>query len=208
MDPTAFHTLALAEVDAVHRLAYHLSRSHHEAEDLVQETYLRALRSAGSFQPGVHGVRPWLFKILHNVLHTRRDRDRRGREVLRQIPATDAAPADGRAGGRADGSAEGRAAAVDWDGMDERLSRAVRALPLPHRVVFLMSAVEELKYREIADVIGVPVGTVMSRLCRARAALAGQLGDLAAELNLSRPDGRRPRRAGTWPAETAGDEPD
>ena len=58
---------------------------------------------------------------------------------------------------------------------------------MAHRTVFLLAAVEDLKYREIADVVGVPVGTVMSRLSRARAALAAQLGDLASEQNLRRP---------------------
>ena len=182
MDPISFHTLALAEVDAVHRFALHLSRSHHEAEDLVQETYLRALRSAEQFKPGEHGMRPWLFKILHNVLHTRRSRDRRARETLRQIEPAAVAPLLPPPGDHHQETATG----VNWDTTDERLYRAIRDLPVPHRTVFLLSAVEDLKYREIADVVGVPVGTVMSRLSRARAVLARQLGDLAAERNLHR----------------------
>ena len=207
MEPTAFQTLALAEVDAVHRLAYHLCRDAHEADDLVQETYLRALRSADAFTLGGHGVRPWLFKILHNCLHTRRARDRRHRDAIRRFapdsveepraaegcpPAGHAAPpgANGRDGAaKADGS---RWAGVNWDQLDERLCRAIRLLPVAHRTVFLLSAVEDLKYRQIADVVGVPVGTVMSRLSRARSALAAQLTDLAAERNLRRQGRRRP----------------
>ena len=211
MDPAAFHVLALAEADAVHRLAYHLCRDRHEADDLVQETYLRALRSADTYHPGQHGVRPWLFKILHNVLHTRRARDRRRREVLRDLesetrdPTEQARPAAGSPpstdGHPATAGAVGppSVAGVNWDGLDERLCRAIRLLPVAHRTVFLLSAVEDLKYREIADVVGVPVGTVMSRLSRARSALAAQLADLATERNLHRRS--RGRRRPTTPAE-------
>ena len=192
MDPAAFHALTLAEVDAVHRLAYHLCRDRHEADDLVQETYLRALRSADTYRAGDPGVRPWLFKILHNVLHTRRARDRRRRDVLRHFgdeprPATEADP--GAALPTAAGDVDAWAAGP-WDALDERLCRAIRLLPVAHRTVFLLSAVEDLKYREIADVVGVPVGTVMSRLSRARAALAAQLADLADERNLRRRSAR------------------
>jgi RNA polymerase sigma-70 factor (ECF subfamily) len=189
MDPQPFHKLALAEVEAVHRLAYHLCRDAHEADDLVQETYLRALRSADGFTPGEHGVRPWLFKILHNVLHTRRGKDRRRREVLRRAfegSVEQDGPAAGSPSGDGPASAAGSVASIHWDGLDERLCRAIRALPLAHRTVFLLSAVEDLKYREIADVVGVPVGTVMSRLSRARATLVAQLDDLASERNLRR----------------------
>jgi RNA polymerase sigma-70 factor (ECF subfamily) len=77
---------------------------------------------------------------------------------------------------------------VNWENMDERLYEAIRLLPVAHRTVFLLAAVEDLKYREIAEVVGIPVGTVMSRLSRARTVLAGQLRDLAAEQNL--PAGR------------------
>ena len=199
MDPDAFHKLALAEVDAVHRLAFHLSRDRHEAEDLVQETYLRALRSADGFAPREHGVRPWLFKILHNILHTRRSKDRRAGDALRRLarePLEQNGHADRLASAPGHGTSDGRAAGVDWDGLDERLCRAIRSLPVTHRTVFLLSAVEDLKYREIADVVGVPVGTVMSRLSRARAALAAQLVDLAAERNLHRgPPAGRPSPA-------------
>ena len=69
--------------------------------------------------------------------------------------------------------------------MDERLRSAVGELPMPQRVTFLLSVVEELKYREIAEVTEVPVGTVMSRLSRARAFLAARLTELAAEQGLN-----------------------
>lgn len=188
MDAALLHKLVLAEVESVHRLAYHLCRDRHEADDLVQETYLRALRSANTFQPGEYGVRPWLFKILHNVLHTRRARDRREREVLRrqfeEHPMEEDGPGESYASDGGQAAAGAMVSQLNWDAMDERLYRAIRLLPLAHRTVFLLAAVEDLKYREIAEIVGVPVGTVMSRLSRARMALAAQLGELAAEKNL------------------------
>jgi RNA polymerase sigma-70 factor (ECF subfamily) len=190
MDENNFHKLILTEVESVHRLAYHLCRNVHEAEDLVQETYLRALRASQSYRISEHGVRPWLFKILHNVLHTRRARDRRARETLQRTRERE--PMDESTDGKSYPFVHGvDKNAVDttitgahWENMDQRLCEAIRLLPLAHRTVFLLAAIEDLKYREIAEVVGVPVGTVMSRISRARAALAAQLTDLAAEQNL------------------------
>lgn len=196
MDLVSFHKLILAEVESIHRLAYNLCRDAHEAEDLVQETYLRALRSASLFQLGEYGVRPWLFKILHNVLHTRRARDRRGREAMKQRqerePMEQTAALGSYTSGGVTSAGDATDIEADRDQLDERLYRAIRLLPVTHRTVFLLAAVEDLKYREIAEVVGVPVGTVMSRLARARTALAAQLGDLAAEQNLrpGRSEGR------------------
>ena len=200
MDSSSFHKLALNEVESVHRLAYHLCRDQHEAEDLVQETYLRALKSADTYQPGAHGVRPWLYKILHNVLHRRRSRDRGLREILKRRMEQNSG--EGSAAAVSYPSNEDRATVSDlnWDGLDQRLCQAIRLLPVAHRTVFLLSALEDLKYREIADVVGAPVGTVMSRLSRARTALAAQLGDLAAEQNLARPRRRIDRQAPSAPS--------
>jgi RNA polymerase sigma-70 factor (ECF subfamily) len=190
MNDAAFQKLVLTEVESVHRLAYHLCRNLHEAEDLVQETYLHALGAAHSYQPHEHGARPWLFKILHNALHTRRARDRRARESLRRL--RDREPVDETKVGEGYPSVDGgglggvhpNELSINWEDMDERLYEAIRLLPVAHRTVFLLAAVEDFKYREIAEVVGIPVGTVMSRLSRARTVLAGQLRDLAAERNL------------------------
>ena len=183
MEDAAFRSLILAEIDAVFRLACHLARSRQEADDLVQETYLRALRSSHTFTLGATGVRPWLFKILHNAILTRGAKSQRERATLdgHRAEALDAIE-----GGEIDRSDE----AIDWDAVDERLKAAVADLAIPYRATFLLSAVEGLKYHEIAEVTGVPVGTVMSRLSRARAALAKRLSDFAAEHRLARVDRR------------------
>ena len=174
MDQEAFRELVLPELDAVHRLAWHLTLSPHEADDLVQETYLRAFKGFATFRLTEHGPRPWLFKILHNTYRTRLGK-------RRQEPALDDDAAD-----RAAAPPE-PPAVLDWEQVDERLKKAIEALPASYRTVLLLWAVEGLKYREIADVTEVALGTVMSRLFRARQILAGQLAELAAEQRLVPP---------------------
>ena len=164
----------MAEIDAVYRLAYRLSPRPDQADDLVQETYLRAFKYGTHVTVTEHGLRPYLFKILHNVLNTRLARDLRqpaGVEDLSPHASPDAETEQ----------ASVDLAHLDWDTIDERLKHAIDQLPLTHRTVFLLCAVERLRYREIAEIVQVPIGTVMSRLHRARHLLASQLGELAAE---------------------------
>jgi len=168
-----FRELALAEMDAVYRMAYHLARNPDEAADLVQETYLRALRAADTFELRENGIRPWLFKILHNAFYSRLAQQRRqvgGSDQMEDIvePTPEEAPA-------------WDLASLDWEYVDDRLKHAIQELPEHYREVLLLWAVEGLKYREIADVLDVPLGTVMSRLYRARTILTQQLTELAAE---------------------------
>lgn len=163
----------LGELDAVHRLAFHLTLSREEAEDLVQEAYLRAFKSRETFRPGEPGgARPWLFKILHNVHRSRLERRPREPRAEDDLDARPAGPPDVPP------------AAIDWEQVDDRLKGAIEALPANLRAVLLLWAVEGLKYREIADVVGAPLGTVMSRLFRARQMLAGSVADLARERRL------------------------
>src|SRR5690606_21119533 len=145
-----------------------------EADDLVQETYLRAFRGEGTFSLGERGIRPWLFKILHNAFFTRRDRAKRAPVLSEDLGSTAAAGgSDGDQPG-ADGPAWDLAS-LDWEHVDDRLKHAIDALPESYRSVLLLWSVEGLKYREIADVLDVPLGTVMSRLFRTRSILAEKL---------------------------------
>ncbi len=173
-----FRNLAMAEIDAVHRMALHLSRSPDEADDLVQETYLRAFRGQGTFTLGERGIRPWLFKILHNAFFTKKDRAKR-----EPILSEDLGNAPGGDRGDGDGPAWDLAS-LNWEQVDDRLKHAIDDLPEHYRAVLLLWAVEGLKYREIADVLDVPLGTIMSRLFRTRSILAEKLGSLAAEHGL------------------------
>jgi RNA polymerase sigma-70 factor (ECF subfamily) len=178
IDRKQFRDLAMAELPAVYRLAFHLTLRPPDAEDLVQETYLRAFKAEQSFRLGEMGVRPWLLKILHNVFLSRIKRAKL--EPVASGFAEDLAePREDEA------DLAGQALAdLDWEQVDERLKRAIHDLPLTYRTVFLLSAIEGLKYREIADVLEMPMGTVMSRLFRARTMLLEQLTDLAGELRL------------------------
>jgi RNA polymerase sigma-70 factor, ECF subfamily len=176
MDRQAFETLALEHLDATYRLALQLVRHPDDAGDLVQETYLKALRVADRFQEHGGGIRPWLFKILHNVFYTRLSQARRGPVALEELDgAADEAPPPDEAGPARDLSS------LDWEHVDERLKSAIHHLRPEYRTVLLLWAVEGMKYREIAEIQEIPIGTVMSRLHRARAILAGQLTDLAEE---------------------------
>ncbi len=180
MEPEEFSTIVLAEMEAVHRLAYHLARHAQEADDLVQETYLRAFKSAATYKAYDRGARPWLFKILHNVLNTRLAQDHRQRELVEHLQQQPL--------GCPDPEALIHLSQLNWDAVDQRLKTAIAELPLPYRQVFLLCAVEDLSYREIAHVMEIPVGTVMSRLYRSRASLAARLVGLAAEQGMARED--------------------
>jgi RNA polymerase sigma-70 factor (ECF subfamily) len=129
------------------------------AEDLVQDTLLRALRSAHRYRPGTN-ARAWLYRILHRVrLDELRQRSRR-------LP-TVALEGDGpRVAAVQDRLASGA----------ETLERALGAVPEPYRSAVVLRDVEELSYAEVAAVLGVPIGTVMSRIHRGRAVLRAALG--------------------------------
>ncbi|MEM6332788.1 MAG: sigma-70 family RNA polymerase sigma factor [Planctomycetota bacterium] len=176
MDSAEFRELALAEMDAVYRMAMHLARHPDEAADLVQETYLKAMKAEERFELRGMGVRPWLFRILHNNFYSRIEKRKRQPTLGDDLPEVEV---DGHVGG--EGEPAWDLASLDWEQVDDRLKAAVNELPDHYREVLLLWAVEGLKYREIADVLGVALGTVMSRLYRARAILTEKLADLAEE---------------------------
>jgi len=161
---------ALSHLDALYNLARWLVRDPVEAEDLVQETYLRAVRAAHQFQPGTN-LRAWLFQILRNTFFTQYKRKRREPEVLDPevldgMPDTrGAVRVDDRMTGPPDGTA----------GLD--LTAALNRLPEEYRSVVLLADLEDFSMGEIAAIMGCPVGTVKSRLFRARGILKQLLRD-------------------------------
>ena len=161
-------------MDSVYRMAMHLSRNPDEAADLTQETFLKAFKAEDRFELRDHGIRPWLFKILHNAFYSRIAKKKREPTVADDL-LTDA-------GSELDSPPPAwDLESLDWEQVDDRLKHAVAELPEHYREVLLLWAVEGLKYREIADVLGVALGTVMSRLYRARSILSEKLAELAAE---------------------------
>ena len=159
-----FHDAALPYLDDVYTLARYLLRDGANADDAVQECYLRALRYFDTY----HGpaMKPWLFAILRNIC--RGEFSRRSGAPLNMGDEAeeneDAAPLWQEA--QASPETE---VLRQWDG--ETIRRLVADLPDPFREAIVLREINDLSYREIADVIGAPVGTVMSRLARARSML-------------------------------------
>lgn len=169
-DPrAAFGADALAHLDALYRLARHLTRGGAEAEDLVQETYARAFRSAASFALGTD-LRAWLFRILRNAWLDQRRRDGRGR--IDPDADADATPA-----GAPENWLRGDAELERLRGVvGEEIEAALRSLPEEARMAVLLD-LEGFTEGEVAEVMGCAPGTVKSRLSRARAALRARLAE-------------------------------
>ncbi len=172
----SFEEDALSHLDALYRTARRMTRHDQDAEDLVQETYLRAFRFRHQFQEGTN-LRAWLFRILTNAyinLYRKRSREPR-RETLdtgdefylyrqmRNLP--ESAPEE----------------TVLRDILDHEVKSALEEIPTAYRLPVLLADVEGFSYKEIAQIIGKPIGTVMSRLHRGRRALQHLLWQYALE---------------------------
>lgn len=180
VDRQQFDNLALIHLDAVYRMALQLSRHPDEAADLVQETFLKAFKASEGFQETGGGIRPWLFKILHNVFYTRRGKAKREPTLAEEMgEAASGGPSPDEPGPAWD------IASLNWEYVDQRIKAAMERLKPEYREILLLWGVEGLKYREIAQILEVPIGTVMSRLHRARSILAHDLNDLAEEKRLT-----------------------
>lgn len=147
----------------LYNLACWLTRDRAEAEDIVQETYVKALRGFSSFQQGTN-FRAWIYRILRNTflttktgLQTTISLD--SGEEQQPEPATNETPES----------------VLLMRFEHESLQRALEALPVIYREVILLCDLEEMSYSEIAEALGIPIGTVMSRLSRARKAIRGLL---------------------------------
>ena len=182
-----FEELALAQLDTLYRVANRLTRDADRASDLVQETFLRAFRSRDAFRLQEHGIRPWLLRIMRNLHLSRADRERR-QPVAMDGETLDSLNAGGEIPGEAgrvptDAELESPAPlareSLNLDLLDQRLKGALEGLQEEYQMVLLQWAVEELSDKEIAEVLEIPIGTVMSRLHRARQKLAAQLSDYA-----------------------------
>ena len=173
MSPDAFRAHLVAELDAVYRMAMHLTRDPDEAADLAQQTYVRALGAADRFELRSGGMRPWLLKILRNCFYSQKKQQRRAPTPSEDLQYYAAAPGDESASLDLD--------SLDPEQLDDRLKHAIDALQAEYRAVLLLWAVEGLKYREIADTLDIPIGTVMSRLSRARRLVSSELEELAQE---------------------------
>lgn len=152
-------------LDALYNLGLRLTHNRAEAEDLVQETYLRAFKNFHRFNPGTN-CRAWLYTILRNVFLNRIRRT--GTEILEGDARLPDAGLDALPSMTFGGTPEEEFLQTVLHGDVER---ALRGLPLPFREAIVLADLEGLSYREVAEVLGCPLGTVMSRLSRGRALL-------------------------------------
>ena len=160
-----FEELAMPLFDRLYNFAYWLTQNRDETEDLVQETYAKALKGFPSFQPGTN-FRAWMYRILRNTFLTSRT----------GLKATMTVPLDSEENGRELTSETQTPEAILIERADcQRVQRAIDDLPVASREILLLCEVEEMSYREIAEALSIPVGTVMSRLSRARKMLAERL---------------------------------
>lgn len=156
----AFEEAVLPHLDAAYNLARWLTRNNQDAEDVVQESYLRAFRFFDGFRGG--DARAWLLAVVRNTCLTwLRQRGRQETlELDDQMPGNEASP--------------------EKELLRKMVATSVQncleGLPLEYREAFILREVEDLSYKEISDVVGVPIGTVMSRLSRARKRLQSCLG--------------------------------
>ena len=153
-----FERLAMPLFDSLYNFARWPTHDETEAEDLVQEAFVKALRGFSSFAPGTD-FRAWIFRILRNTFLT-------SRTGLRAKSTESLEPEE-----------EGETIAVTWETPESlalasatrgALQAALERLPAAYREVILLCDVEEMKYKEIAEVLSIPIGTVMSRIARGR----------------------------------------
>ena len=169
-----FESAALPHLNELYRVAARLLADSAKAEDVVQETYLQAWKSFARFEPGTN-CRAWLFKILTHTIH----HHRRSWFNLRSLEDRAAQP-------------PATAAVAPEPLAQNEILRALDRLPADHRAAVLLADVEEFSYKEIAGMLDVPIGTVMSRLSRGRKLLRDQLGALAGSYGI----GPAARKAG------------
>jgi len=181
LPPLDFESNALAQLPSLMAVAVRLTRNSAEGEDLVQDTFVKAMRARDQFETGTN-IRAWLLKILTNTFINRYRRGTLERSVV-------------------DGS-EGESLSDAWTGtasinamrdpesaalrpmLEAEIQAALDELPEEFRLAVVLSDVEELSYKEISDIMGCPIGTVMSRLHRGRKMLKSRLYDQAVEMGI------------------------
>ncbi len=176
-----FEREALKHLDALYGAALRLTRSASDAEDLVQDAFVKAYRFYDRFEPGTN-MKAWLFRILTNTFINKYRRSTRERKVLE---GREAEPVG-------DGVMSRAAMRTLTDPVSEahrriitaEIQEALDSLPEDYRVMIVLADVEELSYKEIAAIVGCPIGTVMSRLHRARKKMQRRLLDQAVQLGI------------------------
>ena len=185
-DQETFAELAMPLMSSLYSAALRMTRNPSDAEDLVQETYLRAYRGFGGFQAGTN-LKAWLYRILTNTyINMYRAKKRRPEET--ELDEVEDLYLYRRLGGL-EAATMGRSAEdelMDWF-TEAEIKEALEDLPEQFRIAVLLADVEGFSYKEMAEILDVPIGTVMSRLHRGRTGLQKRLYDFAVHRGLADP---------------------
>lgn len=168
-------------IDALYNFAFHLTYNEDDANDLVQETYLKAYRFANSYDEGTN-AKAWLFKILKNAfINQYRKKSKRPTQVDYEEIVRYHDKEDGNAG------SDNLDMRQDYfhDMLGDEVTRAINLLPVDFKTVILLCDIEGFTYEEIAKIIDIPIGTVRSRLHRARNMLKDHLIDYARKMGFT-----------------------
>jgi RNA polymerase sigma-70 factor (ECF subfamily) len=181
-----FEAQALPYLDSLYNTALRLTRNPQDAEDLVQETYLKAYRSFDQFEPGTN-LKAWLFKILKNsfINEYRRRQNEPNSEDLSLLDFGTESTVDTSSWTASTLTPEEQALALT---LDQDVQLALEQLPEEYRMVLLLADLEDFSYKEIAEILDIPIGTVMSRLYRARKQLESALLRYARKRGYLKPD--------------------
>src|SRR5262245_40835978 len=184
---TTFESEAVPHLDAVFRFAFRLTGSAPDAEDLVQETFLRAFRSWHRYEPGTR-AKSWLFTICRNAFLRQRQHDTRRDEVmLKAVNDSGSTDTGTEAALFMSAYQQDPEGTFFFSVIDEQILRMIDRIPPEFREVVLMSDLEGLAYAEIAEQLAVPIGTVKSRLFRGRRMLQDRLYLYATESGYVQP---------------------
>jgi RNA polymerase sigma-70 factor, ECF subfamily len=163
LNAATFEELAVPLFDQLYNFAHWLTQDRNEAEDLVQETYAKALKGFASFEPGTN-FRAWMYRILRNTFLTSRS------GLKATVPLDD----DGEESAMPIVSDTPESLLLEQLNQ-ELIQQAIEELPVHFREIVLLAEVEEMSYQDMAQALSIPIGTVMSRLARARKALRSSL---------------------------------
>ena len=191
-----FEQVALPHLDALYGTALRLTHNERDAEDLVQDTVLRGFRFFHRFERGTN-AKAWLFKILTNVFANRYRKRQRERAVLEEVEAAESVSLFSE---KQQAQSRDPESALIGRLLSDHVKEALRGLPEDFRLAVILADLEDFSYREIADVMECPVGTVMSRIYRGRRLLQRRLAHLAGEQAPAEPDGQGAEAGAPRPA--------